>query len=285
MPDHLFHEVDVFASGPFTGNPLAVLHGVDAIDDDELQRIAAWTNFSETTFLLPPTEAGRHAGADYRVRIFTPASELPFAGHPTLGTCRAWLEAGGEPGATGRVVQECGVGLVPIRVDGARLAFAAPQRIRSGPLSDRDIGEIAGALGLDPDDVVAGEWCDNGPGWRTLLVRSADAVLAVEPPSGDVGFFHVGLVGPHAAGADSAIEVRAFFNDATGSVREDPVTGSLNAAVAQWLLGAGVVEAPYVATQGARVGRAGRVEVTTDPDGTVWIGGRTEIRVTGTLTR
>lgn len=274
-----FHELDVFASGPLTGNPLAVVHDAEGLGDDELQRFANWTNLSETTFLLPPSDPR----ADYRVRIFTPAAELPFAGHPTLGSARAWLAGGGEPQDPTTVVQECGVGLVPVRRDGERLAFAAPPLIRSGALEASETAELATVLGLDPGDVVAAAWVDNGPGWRALRLRSAEAVLAVEPPAGDVGPFDVGLVGPHPPGGECAVEVRAFFGDGTGTVREDPVTGSLNASLAQWLTAEGVLDLPYVAAQGTRLGRAGRVHVSSDDTGTIWVGGRAAVTVSGTI--
>jgi PhzF family phenazine biosynthesis protein len=276
---YLFHELDVFASGPLTGNPLAVVHDASELTDAAMQRLAAWTNFSETTFVSAPTDPA----ADYRVRIFTPASELPFAGHPTLGSAQAWLAAGGAPADPGTIVQECGVGLVRLRREDDRMAFAAPPLIRSGPVAGDEIDEIVRALDLDPTDVEAAAWVDNGPGWRALRLRSADAVLAARAPAGAVDGFHVGLVGPHRPGGECAVEVRAFFNDASGSVREDPVTGSLNASLAQWLLADGVLTAPYVAAQGTRVGRAGRVRVSTDDGGAVWIGGRAVVTVTGTI--
>jgi len=275
---HKFHELDVFASGPRSGNPLAVVHDAVGVSEQAMQEFARWTNFSETTFLLPPTDPD----ADYRVRIFTPASELPFAGHPTVGSATAWLAAGGMPQREDRVVQECGVGLVELRQAGDTIAFAAPPLIRSGALRAEELAQIVEVLQLDADDVVDSAWVDNGPSWRGVRLRSAEAVLAVTAPSGVHDGFHVGLVGPHPAG-ECAIEVRAFFNDSTGAVREDPVTGSLNASLAQWLLGEGVVSAPYVAAQGSCLGRAGRVYVDVEGDD-IWIGGRAPIVVDGTVT-
>ena len=267
----------MFASGAGSGNPLAVVHDAAGVGDHVMQQFATWTNFSETTFLLPPTDPA----ADYRVRIFTHASELPFAGHPTIGSAVAWLAAGGTPQREGRLVQECGVGLVELRRDDDTIAFAAPPLIRSGPLSEAELAEIVDVLQLDPGDVVASAWVDNGPNWRGVQLRSAEAVLEVEAPTGVVDGFHVGLVGLHDAG-ECAIEVRAFFNDATGAVREDPVTGSLNASLAQWLLAGDVLAAPYVAAQGTVLGRGGRVQVT-ESDNEIWIAGRAPIVVEGVV--
>ena len=227
---------------------------------------------SECTFVLPPTDEGRAAGADYRVRIFCPGRELPFAGHPTLGTCHAWLRAGGRARGEQHVVQECGVGLVRIRRDGNRLAFAAPPLRRNGPLDEADVVLIARGLGLGRDDIVAHAWCDNGPPWRGVMLRSAEQVLAVRPDATLLAGLEVGLVGPQAAGSDTAFEVRAFFQGHQ-PMTEDPVTGSLNAAVAQWLIGAGMAPPRYVAAQGTAMARAGRVHIERDADGTIWVGG------------
>jgi PhzF family phenazine biosynthesis protein len=271
-------ELDVFTDQPYRGNPLAVVVEAEGLSDDEMARFANWTNFSETTFLLPPTDPG----ADYRVRIFTPSFELPFAGHPTLGTCHAWLAAGGRPrssdGAT--VVQECGVGLVTVRQEGeGRLAFAAPPLLRSGPLDDDLRAEVAGVLGISVDDIVESAWIDNGPGWIGVLLDSADAVLAVTPGTTD---HKIGLVGPHPPGSPAAYEVRGFF-PAAGVTVEDPVTGSLNASAAQWLIGSGRFTPPYVATQGAALGRAGEVHVSTDAAGQVWVAGHVTTCISGTV--
>ncbi|HYF45576.1 MAG TPA: PhzF family phenazine biosynthesis protein [Acidimicrobiales bacterium] len=270
-----FAQIDVFTAEPLRGNPVAVVLDADGLSDEDMSRLAHWTNLSETTFVLPPEDPG----ADYRVRIFTPVLELPFAGHPTLGTAHAWLEAGGVPAREGTVVQECGVGLVTID-RGERLAFAAPPRLRSGPVDDDLVDRIAGLLRLPAEDLLAVEWVDNGgPGWVAALLRDADAVLAARPAYDELD---LGLVGLHPAGSPQAIEVWAFFPQA-GAYVEDPVTGSLNASVAQWLLGSGRVQAPYVAAQGTALGRAGRVHVREDDDGTIWIGGDTVTVVSGDL--
>ena len=261
-----FHEVDVFTAKPLLGNPLAVVHGADGLDDATMAAFARWTNFSETTFLLPPTEPG----ADYRVRIWTPGGELPFAGHPTLGSCHAWLAAGGRPRRDGEVVQQCGVGLVRVRRSGARLAFAAPPLRRTGPLEAPVLAQIRAALKLAEGDVLHHQWVDNGPGWCAVMLRSAAQVLALAPDFAALGDLKLGVVGAHPAGHDAAFEVRAFVPGL--AVPEDPVTGSLNAGLAQWLIGAGLAPRAYVAAQGAALQRAGRVHV--DADGTdIWIGG------------
>lgn len=258
-----FHQVDVFSAVPLKGNPLAVVHAAEGIADDTMAAFARWTNLSETTFLLPPTEPG----ADYRVRIFTPFGELPFAGHPTLGSCWAWLAAGGRPQQADTVVQQCAVGLVRIRRDGARLAFAAPPTRRSGPIEPDRLATIRRALGLAEDEVLHHQWVDNGPGWCAVMLRSAEAVRALHVDWSVLGDIKLGVVGPQAAGADTAFEVRALFSGI-----EDPVTGSLNASLAQWLVGAGLAPRSYVAAQGQALGRAGRVYVRSEGD-TVWVGG------------
>jgi PhzF family phenazine biosynthesis protein len=268
-----FSQVDVFASAPFGGNPVAVVLDADGLSTSDMQQFANWMNLSETTFVLPPSSAQ----ADYRVRIFTPSQELPFAGHPTLGTCHAWLEAGGTPATPGICVQECGAGLVQVRQDPAGLAFAAPPLVRSGPVEEPLAERIAGFLGIPRADIVDVAWADNGPGWVAVLLASAEAVLAVRPGMTDL---NVGVAGPYPAGSPAAIEVRAFFPNG-GAVWEDPVTGSLNASLAQWLVSTGRASAPYVASQGTALGRAGRVHISTDADGQVWVGGATVTRVAG----
>lgn len=268
-----FRQVDVFTHTAYLGNPVAVVLDADGLSDDEMRRIARWTNLSETTFVLAPTRGD----ADYRVRIFTPGAELPFAGHPTLGTCHAWLEESGtdEPEV---VVQECAAGLVAIRPTAHGLAFAAPPLVRSGAVDDSLVQDVVTAFELDPASVVAAEWVDNGPGWLALLLDRAATVQACRPRWIDQ---HVGLVGPHPPGSAAAIEVRAFFPQ-DGALAEDPVTGSLNASVAQWLLRTGHLKAPYVATQGTALGRAGRVYIT-EGDGAVWVGGGTVTCIEGTI--
>ena len=279
MEQRLFQQVDVFTTTPYRGNPLAVVLDDSGLSTAEMQHFTHWTNLSECTFLLPPTDEGRAHGADYRVRIFCPGRELPFAGHPTLGSCHAWLEAGGVPRGE-HVVQECGAGLVKIRRDGGRLAFAAPPLIKSGPLDEADVTLIARGLGVAREDITAHAWCDNGPNWRGVLLRSAEQVLALRPDASilaglDIGVVgprgKVGVVGPQDAG-DTQFEVRAFFPGHNG-LTEDPVTGSLNAALAQWLIGAGLAPERYVAAQGTALAREGRVHIQRDADGTVWVGG------------
>lgn len=283
-----FQQVDVFTATAYRGNPLAVVLDGTGLSTEEMQQFTRWTNLSEATFVLPPTPEGRAAGADYRVRIFYPAGELPFAGHPTLGTCHTWLKAGGQPQVAGRIVQECGVGLVNIRQQGDLLAFAAPPLRRSGPLDEADVALIARGLGVAREDIVQHAWCDNGPGWRAVLLASSSQVLALKPDAAILAGLDVGVVGPAAGSGASAprgkvgvvgcsdadgiaFEVRAFFPGNNG-LAEDPVTGSLNAALAQWLIGAGLAPAQYVASQGTCLGRAGRVHVQQEGD-TIWVGG------------
>ncbi|HEX5527899.1 MAG TPA: PhzF family phenazine biosynthesis protein [Solirubrobacterales bacterium] len=269
-----FSQVDVFGSGSCSGNPVAVVLDGEELEDEEMQRFARWTNLSETTFVVPPSDDG----ADYRVRIFTPVLELPFAGHPTLGTCHAWLEAGGDPLDPGEVIQECAAGMVRIRRGAEGLAFAAPALVRSGPASEEEAARATAALGLDPDEVLAVEWVDNGPGWIAVLLESAERVLELRPGPLD---FDLGVVGFHREGAEAAIELRAFAPLGGGAWTEDPVTGSLSASVAQWLLGNGRLTGPYLATQGRAIGRAGRIHVDRDEEGTIWVGGRTETVIAG----
>ena len=273
---HRFTQLDVFTDRALLGNPLAVVHGADGLSDARMAAFARWTNLSETTFLLAPTDPR----ADYRVRIFTPRHELPFAGHPTLGSCRAWLDAGGVARDTGVVVQQCGVGLVRVRRDGERLAFAAPPLRRSGPLDDATLAQIVAALGVDAADVLHHQWVDNGPGWSAVMLRSAAQVLALTPDMRAVGELKLGVVGAHDAGNEVQFEVRAFIP--SDAVAEDPVTGSLTAGLAQWLIGAGIAPPRYVAAQGAALGRAGRVFVESD-DVDVWIGGHVSACIEGTV--
>ena len=275
MTPRAFQQVDVFTDTPYLGNPLAVVLDGTGLSTEAMQRFTDWTNLSECTFVLPPTDAG----ADYRVRIFCPGRELPFAGHPTLGTCHAWLQAGGKPRGE-HVVQECGVGLVPIKRDGNRLAFAAPPLRRSGPLDEADVALIARGLGVPRDDIVAHAWCENGPPWRGVMLRTAEQVLALKPNAAVLAGLDIGVVAPQPAGADTAFEVRAFFHT-HDTLSEDPVTGSLNAAVAQWLIGAGLAPERYVAAQGTAMGRAGRVHIERDANGSIWVGGASVTCISG----
>lgn len=274
-----FVQVDVFSDIAYHGNPVAVVLDGDGLDTDAMQRFANWTNLSETTFVLPPTTPD----ADYRVRIFTPSAELPFAGHPTLGTCHAWLaHRGGERPDV--VVQECGAGLVRIRSIGAHLAFAAPPLLRSGPVAEELIGRIAAAFGLERGEIVDAQWVDNGPGWVAVMLADAQAVRDLPLP--DAGELYVGavadvgVIAPHPAGGPADFEVRAFFPK-DGATAEDPVTGSLNASLADWLLRTGRATAPYVAAQGGALGRAGRVHISQDDDGTIWVAGATVTGISG----
>jgi PhzF family phenazine biosynthesis protein len=279
-----FSQLDVFTGTALRGNPLAVVHDAQGLDDAQMAALARWTNLSETTFLLPPTEAAAAQGADYRVRIFTPGGELPFAGHPTLGSCFAWLSAGGKPRSQTGVLQECGVGLVRVRsetVEGRlRLAFAAPPLRRTGPVEPALRAQALASLGLADDQVERLEWIDNGPGWMGALLRDAATVLALKPDFAAMQGLKLGVIGPHPAGSECQFEVRAFVP--TLGVPEDPVTGSLNAGLAQWLIGAGLAPERYVAAQGAALGRAGRVHVRRDGDG-VWIGGEVMAVISGTI--
>lgn len=272
-----FHQLDVFTATPLLGNPLAVVHDADGLDDSTMAAFARWTNLSETTFLLAPQEPG----ADYRVRIFTPGGELPFAGHPTLGSCRAWLEAGGRSKTNGEVVQECGVGLVRIRRDGRRLAFAAPPLRRTGPLDGEMVARIAAGLGVGTAEVQHHQWVDNGPGWCAVMLPSAERVLSLRPDFSVLRDVKLGVVGPQPAGHDATFEVRAFVPSL--GVPEDPVTGSLNAGLAQWLIGAGLAPERYVAAQGTALRRDGRVYVERLGDDT-WIGGDVAVVIAGTVT-
>ncbi len=269
---HRFRLVDVFAQAPLRGNPVAVILDSDGLDADEMMRVTRWLNFSETTFLQPSTSTE----ADYRVRIFTLERELPFAGHPTLGSAHAWLEAGGVPKHGDEIVQECGAGFVRIRRDGeGRLAFAAPPLERSGRLDEAKIEEITRVLGIARSSVLDAQWCDNGPGWAAVLLPSANDVLGLTPARSHPSRLEIGVVGLYEPGSPAAYELRALFSDQHGVLREDPVTGSLNAAVAQWLIDAGRVRPPYLASQGACVGSEGWVHISRDLVGQVWVGGGT----------
>jgi PhzF family phenazine biosynthesis protein len=268
-----FAQVDVFTTTPYRGNPVAVVLDGAGLGTDEMQRFASWTNLSETTFVLPPTAGG----ADYQVRIFTPALELPFAGHPTLGTCHAWLATAAGRQEQHEIVQQCAAGLVRLRRTPDGLAFAAPELLRSGPVEESLVEQIASVLGIDRSEIVDAQWADNGPGWVAVLLADAEAVLALQPGFADLD---IGVVGPYPQDAPVSFEVRAFFPN-HGVMVEDPVTGSLNASLAPWLLRTGRATAPYVASQGTALGRAGRVHVARDPDGTIWVGGGTVTCVSG----
>ncbi|GGC34010.1 PhzF family phenazine biosynthesis protein [Brevibacterium sediminis] len=296
-----FAQVDVFSAVPFHGNPVAVIVDADGLDEEQMARIANWTNLSETTFILPPADPT----ADYRLRIFTPHRELPFAGHPTLGSAAAWLDAGGAPKHTDRIVQECGAGLVDIRRSPRRgdptdrinstdptdstdpsgdfsetLAFAAPDRLRSGPLDDAYVDQIAVALGVDRAEILGHQWADNGPGWAAVRLSSAEQVLALTPDFSAIPDAKLGVLGAHPEGSDHEYEIRAFVPGV--GVAEDPVTGSLNASVAQWLVGENLAPNSYTATQGTALGRSGVISITAEDD-EIWVGGDTSICIRGTV--
>ncbi len=278
MATRRFQQVDVFAAAPLGGNPVAVVVDGEALTSGEMQTFARWTNLSETTFLSAPTTDG----ADYAVRIFTPDEELPFAGHPTLGSCHAWLTTGGVPTDADTIVQECGAGLVRVRRSAGSLSFAAPPLVRSGPADAAEVARLAEILRIDAAEIVRAEWVDNGPGWIAAQLPDADAVLAIEP--GPLGGWKVGVVGAHPEDAPESFEVRAFFTKGN-QVAEDPVTGSLNASLAQWMLGEGMAVAPYRVRQGTAMGRHGIVEIAQpEPGGDVWIGGATVTLIEGTVT-
>jgi len=308
MQERPFSQVDVFTDQPYLGNPLAVVLDGTGLSTEAMQAFARWTNLSETTFLLPPSPEAAAQGADYRVRIFTPGSELPFAGHPTLGSCHAWLQAGGQPKAADRIVQECAKGLVPLRREGTRLAFAAPGLQRS-TTDDALLARVAAALGLQPGQIVAAQWLNNGPIWLGLLLDSMDTVLSLQPDAAalqglvpgvgvagvDIEQFAPDLIvrsnreARAFGGRESAttvadddtptVEVRFFAPDI--GVLEDPVTGSFNASLAQWLIADGITPARYVAAQGTCIGRAGRVFISQDTAGQVWVGGHSVTCIDG----
>lgn len=271
-----FAQVDVFTAERHRGNPLAVVDEAEGLTSEQMQRFANWTNLSETTFLLPPADPG----ADYRVRIFTGSEELPFAGHPTLGSAHAWLEAGGVPRQEGVLVQECSAGLVRVRHDGGRLAFAAPPLTRYEPVSHEDLLRIAAGLGLPRQALLDASWLVNGPEWVGVLLESAEQVLALRPDYAALEGLTVGVIGPHPAGAGVSFEVRTFIpGDAAA---EDPVTGSFNAGAAQWLVSTGRAPASYVSSQGTVLGRKGRVHIDAVEDD-IWVGGGTVTCIRGSV--
>jgi PhzF family phenazine biosynthesis protein len=274
-----FQQVDVFSPDPLGGNPVAVVLDAEGLTTQQMIDFTRWTNLSEATFLLPPTDAT----ADYRVRIFYAAGELDFAGHPTLGSCHAWLRAGGRPHQPGLIVQECPLGLVRIRQSEGGLAFEAPPTRRSGTVAADAVARFAAILGIPLSDIVDSQWVDNGPGWVALMLESAEAVLALRPEPDDGERIDIGVLGPHPPGSENAYEVRAFFSNTRGELVEDPVTGSLNASLAQWLIRTGRVSAPYVASQGILLGRSGRAHVSQTSDGAIWVGGNTGTVIEGSI--
>lgn len=269
-----FQLVDVFGSSPFTGNPVAVFDGGD-LDTEAMQQIARWMNLSETTFLFPPTKPE----ADYQVRIFTLERELPFAGHPTLGTCHAWVERNNNS-TKDRVVQECPAGLVTVQRRNRLWAFEAPPLVKSGAAEETLIEEVAGFLNIDRSKIVEAEWVDNGPGWLGILLSSADEVLALEPVNSYSRRMEIGVIGVYPGGGELAFELRTFFSNHVGAIVEDPVTGSFQASAAEWMIRSGRGKPPYVTAQGTRLGRSGRVHIDVE-DGRLWVGGRTETLALG----
>lgn len=269
-----FSQVDVFSNEPFKGNAVAVVHDADALTSEQMQTFARWTNLSETTFLLRATQRS----ADYRLRIFTPGGELPFAGHPTLGSCHAWLAAGGSPAQSDMIYQECGAGVIVIQKVEQNLAFAAPPLNRTGPLDAAILEQVCGALSLSAEQILDHAWVDNGPGWCAVLLRDAQEVLSLEPDFTALGDLRLGVVGPWPPGSETQFELRAFAPCL--GVAEDPVTGSLNASVAQWLMGEGRAPDSYVASQGKVIGRSGKIYLERSRE-QLWVGGATETRMSG----
>ncbi|MCD2109270.1 PhzF family phenazine biosynthesis protein [Rhodococcus erythropolis] len=273
-----YAQVDVFASTPYLGNPVGVVLDAVGVTDEDMQRVARWTNLSETTFVFPPTTAE----ADYKLRIFTPGGELPFAGHPTLGSAYAWREHGGIPRSSERIVQECVAGLVEVRSDGDALSFAAPPTVRSGPLEETFVGDIVAAFGIDRERILAHQWVDNGPGWAAVELATAEEVLALEPDLSIIPHAMVGAIGAYPAGSDRAYELRTFA-PAVG-VSEDPVCGSMNASIAQWFSRERDIPPTYQVSQGARVGRAGTISITAGESNGIWVGGHCTSLIVGSIT-
>lgn len=274
--EYPFSQVDVFAPGPKPGNPVAVVHNADGLSAEQMQSFANWTNLSETTFLLKPTQPE----ADYRLRIFTPASELPFAGHPTLGSAHAWLEIGGQPQRPGELVQECEVGLVKISQTAGEQFFEAPPLRRSGPVEPEVLERAIASLGITPEQVLDSNWVDNGPGWLGIRLASARQVLDLTPDFVAMGKLNVGVIGAYGDGGPADFEVRGFVPGL--DIPEDPVTGSLNAGLAQWLIGSGVAEGNYTVSQGTALGRGGRLTITTEGD-SIWVGGASRTVIRGSV--
>lgn len=271
-----FTQVDVFSEQPYGGNPLAVMLDGTGLSDESMHRIARWTNLSETSFIFPPTDPR----ADYKLRIFTPGGEVPFAGHPTLGSAHAWLEHGGKAHNADTVIQECAAGLITIRQHGKHLSFAAPNMIRTGALEQEYLDALIADMGIKSSQVVAHQWVDNGPGWAVIQLNSAQEVLDLHPEFTRVPQAMVGAIGAYPDHSPCAFELRTFAPGV--GVSEDPVCGSMNASVAQWLIASGEASAPYVVSQGTCLGRTGRIDITSDSDGIVWVGGNTASMFTGT---
>jgi PhzF family phenazine biosynthesis protein len=278
MAQYRFKQVDVFSAEPLLGNPLAVVLGADDFSDERMAAFARWTNLSETTFVLQP----RHPDADYRVRIFTTMGELPFAGHPTLGSCHAWRESGGAPKGQ-HIIQECGIGLVRIRQQDGQLALAAPPLLRAGPVEPDVMARVRKGLGLSQAQVLDAQWVDNGVPWLAVRLNDRAAVLAIKPDYPAMIGLAIGVFAPwdvELDGTEAQFEVRAFIPGE--GMPEDPVTGSLNAGIARWLLRDDLAPAHYVVSQGTAMGRRGRVDVQRLGDD-IWIGGETVTCIDGML--
>jgi PhzF family phenazine biosynthesis protein len=274
-----FRQVDVFGVGNFSGNPVAVVLDSEGLTEEQLRKFSAWTNLSECTYVYAPTSPE----ADYKVRIFSLNTELPFAGHPTLGTAKAWLDAGGVPRTPGLVIQECEAGLIPIRIEEKKLSFVSPPRTRSGPVAPEYLKSVMEILGVTKNQVLDSEWLDNGPGWVGLLLDSAETVLKLRPnASAHPGRWDIGVIGAHPSGTETAFELRAFFTEGHEPLREDPITGSLNASAAEWLFKTNRASGSYLASQGTAMGREGRIHVSKEGD-RIWVGGETEVVLTGYL--
>lgn len=276
MESRRYSEVDVFAETPYRGNALAVVHDADGLSTADMQQFANWTNLAETTFLLAPT----NPRADYRVRIFTASEELPFAGHPTLGSAKAWLESGGTVGAGGVILQECAAGLVPVRVSADRLAFEAPPLTRYEAVDEARLQRIAGVLGIGREQILDSSWLVNGPRWIGIRLQSAQDVLALRPDPRQLDDLEIGVVGPYGPESEAQFEVRAFFGG--DAVWEDPVTGSLNAGLARWMTDTNMAPPNYVASQGTVIGREGRVHINVEGD-TIWVGGHVTKCIEGSV--
>lgn len=323
-----FKQVDVFTSKPYFGNALAVVLNGSGLSDEQMQRFAMWTNLAETTFLMSPTPEAADAGADYQVRIFTTAYEMSFAGHPTLGSCHAWLASGGVPKDPTCIVQQCNLGLVKIQRQGTRLAFAAPTLQRSVISADVLPGLLS-ALGLSAGQVVASQHLVNGPKFFGILLDSVHTVLELAPDfaalkavlalgscsgvgvaskyTAPLNGFEVvdsssGIASAkavdstsciasdtsansdsqtHSVNGEPSFEVRMFVSDL--EVTEDPITGSFNASLAQWLIAEDRAPHSYVAAQGTCIGRKGRVYIDQDASGQVWVGGDSVTCVDGSV--
>ncbi len=276
---NIYKTVDVFTQKAFSGNPLAVIFGADGLSTKEMQHITRWMNLSESVFLQKP----EHPDADYKVRIFTLTGELPFAGHPTIGSCFAWLENGGKAKDKNFIIQECAAGLIKLKLDGEKISFIAPPLIRSGTVSDTDLKMACRILGITSQDIKASHWIDNGPGWMGILLESADKVLQLKPKSNPDDHFDIGVIGAYPQNSESQFELRALFNNQNGSLVEDPVTGSLNASAAQWLIKKGLAPSTYIASQGTCMQRQGRVHIHQDEAGNTWVGGHCTTRVNGLI--